>query len=65
MKPEKTFEDFLKNEHAKEYHGTDDDMPDAFDHWLEDAQGYWIELGDQYATTIRDYYQNEVVKESL
>ena len=28
------FEDFLMNEHAKEYHGTDDNMPDAFDNWL-------------------------------
>lgn len=29
-----TFEEFLKEEHAKHYYGTDDNMPDAFDHWL-------------------------------
>ena len=27
-------EDKLKAEHAKDYHGTDDDMPDAFENWL-------------------------------
>lgn len=39
------FEDFLKDIHAREYMGTDDDMPDAFEHWLsnldlEDIIGY-------------------------
>lgn len=29
-----TFEDFLKEEHASNYHGTDDKMSDAFDDWL-------------------------------
>lgn len=32
-------EDKLKEEHAKDYHGTDDDMPDAFESWLEDLSG--------------------------
>lgn len=32
----KNFEDFLKDKHAENYHGTDDDMPDAFDSWLTD-----------------------------
>ena len=30
-------EDKLKELHAKEYHGTDDDMPDAFDNWVVDV----------------------------
>lgn len=30
----KPFEDFLKDEHAKGYSGTDDDMSDAFDTWV-------------------------------
>lgn len=30
-----TFEDWLQSIHAKTYTGTDDDMPDAFDHWIE------------------------------
>lgn len=25
----------LKETHAEDYHGTDDDMPDAFENWLE------------------------------
>src|SRR5438876_3524827 len=29
-------EDKLKNAHANDYHGTDDDMPDAYDGWLMD-----------------------------
>ena len=29
-----TFIDFLKEIHAEDYHGTDDDMPDDFDNWL-------------------------------
>lgn len=28
-------EDVLKEAHAKDYHGTDDDMPDAYEGWLE------------------------------
>ena len=28
------FEEFLKDVHAKNYTGTDDDMPDAFDNWI-------------------------------
>ena len=27
-------EETLKAEHAKEYHGTDDDMPDEYENWL-------------------------------
>ena len=26
----------LRDEHAKDYHGMDDDMPDSFESWLED-----------------------------
>ena len=28
-------EEKLKDEHAKDYHGTDDDMPDEYEAWLE------------------------------
>lgn len=31
-----TFEDFLREEFAKEYRGLDDLMPDAFSDWLVD-----------------------------
>ena len=33
-----TFESFLQDIHAKDYHGTDDDMPDAFDNWITELQ---------------------------
>lgn len=29
-------EEKLKEAHAKDYHGTDDDMPDRYEAWLED-----------------------------
>jgi len=34
----KTFEEYLQEIHAQDYHGTDDDMPDSFDEWLTDLQ---------------------------
>lgn len=30
-----TFEDYLQNLHASQYNGTDDDMPDDFNNWLD------------------------------
>lgn len=34
----KTFEEYLQEVHAADYHGTDDDMPGAFDYWLSELQ---------------------------
>lgn len=31
-----TFEDYLKENHAKHYRGLDDDMPDAYEKWVTD-----------------------------
>ena len=39
------FEEWLKEWHAKEYIGTDDDMPDAFDTWtseLDTEEIFWL-----------------------
>lgn len=33
-----SFEDFLKDWHMKDYHGTDDAAPDAFEHWLSEIE---------------------------
>lgn len=30
------FEEYLKSIHSHDYHGTDDDMPDAFDSWFSE-----------------------------
>ena len=32
------FEKFLQEVHARDYHGTDDDMPDAFDAWVSELE---------------------------
>ncbi len=49
-----SFEDYLQEEHAKDYHGTDDDMPDAFDHWLSELQADdFLRLGDEYGEAIK------------
>ena len=40
-------------EHAKEYHGTDDDMPDAFEAWLQELDGAeLIEFGNRALETL-------------
>jgi hypothetical protein len=31
-----TFEQYLQDIHAKDYHGTDDDMPEGFERWAVD-----------------------------
>ncbi len=30
------FENYLQDLHAQDYHGTDDDMPDAYERWLSE-----------------------------
>ena len=35
LKQNDTFEEYLKELHAEQYHGVDDDMPDDFNNWLE------------------------------
>ena len=42
-----SFIELLKERHAKNYHGTDDDMPDAFDSWLVELDAdEWIAYGE-------------------
>ena len=36
MNKYQTFESYLQEIHAEDYHGLDDDMPDAFDAWVSD-----------------------------
>lgn len=44
----KLFEIYLKEVHAKQYTGTDDDMPDDFDNWLVGLDSdELIELGNK------------------
>lgn len=49
MKLHQSFEDYLKDQHAADYIGTDDAMPDAFDHWLTELDiESMLAYGDQY-----------------
>jgi len=48
MKPE-DFEHFLAEIHAKQYRGSDDDMPDAFNDFLSDLSvETWLKYGNRY-----------------
>jgi hypothetical protein len=33
-----TFEEYLQEKHMENYHGTDDDSPDAYEAWITDMQ---------------------------
>lgn len=55
MKTIPTFEDFLKETHAKAYTGTADDMPDDFDRWLSEFQEQsWLIYGDRYGLKVKE-----------
>lgn len=43
------FEYFLQVEHMKDYHGTDDDAPDAYEHWISNMDvDLLIKYGNVY-----------------
>lgn len=44
-----TYEDYLQEKHAKNYTGTDDDMPDNFDAWVSNLDS------EETARYIVDY----------
>ena len=49
MEKRQSFEDFLEDKHAKDYMGTDDDMPDAFSTWLTNLDAdELINYGDDH-----------------
>jgi hypothetical protein len=57
------FEDFLKEWHGQDYHGTDDDMSDAYEAWLESLeQQSLLELGD---SAIRKAQSGNIDKQLL
>jgi hypothetical protein len=48
------FEDYLKQVHAENYHGLDDDMPDAFDEWLTELSADdFIQYADQAIALVK------------
>ena len=43
------FEEYLEDKHAKTYMGTDDDMSDSFDSYLQNLDiDDWLRLGTLY-----------------
>lgn len=55
MRPE-TFEDYLQDIHSKNYHGTDDDMPDAYEKWVCELDvAEVIEYAEAWGKKIRGY----------
>jgi hypothetical protein len=59
----KTFEEYLKEQHAEQYTGTDDDMPDDLDNWMSElsvsevmiyADGWMAEYRSFIRLTIHD-----------
>jgi len=46
----KEFEDYLKEQHGKNYRGLDDDMPDAYEKWVTELDLTTVmELADDYS----------------
>ena len=47
-------EDYLKDVHAEQYEGLDDDMPDAFNDWLTELDvDEWIEYAEKWMGTLK------------
>lgn len=56
-----TFEDFLKEKHAKNYMGTDDDMGEEFECYLEDIEkDEMLELADEWTKSVLEFAQLKV-----
>ena len=61
-----TFEDFLSSKHAEDYHGCDDDMPDAFESWLNELSvDDMILHANEYASLKNQMMLEEVLPEEL
>lgn len=53
-----TFEQFLSAKFFEDYHGTDDDSPDAFDNWLSNLDVQ--EILDYAEEALALAYKNKV-----
>ena len=50
------FETFMIDEHAKQYHGLDDEMPDDYEEWLVDLDvNDLIKYANQYAKVCNPF----------
>lgn len=54
---QQTFEEYLRDRHAAQYHGTDDDMSDDFDGWLVNLEiDKVIEYADRWGKESNSIY---------
>lgn len=59
---QQTFEEYLQDRHAVQYHGTDDDMPDDFDQWVSELDpNKVIEYAERWGDELKRIYCNEVL----
>jgi len=57
------FEEYLKEIHAKDYMGTDDDMPDSFDDFLGNLDGEeYIKHGNVFSKILLDLIGKDIIK---
>ena len=56
-----TFENYLMEVHAEDYHGTDDDMIDNFNAWVENQEASDIlQLAEDFAVALNEKLKNAV-----
>lgn len=61
---EQTFENYLKEIHAEDYHGTDDDMTDAFESWLVELQvDDLIQYAQKWGARELQIFKTDIMKD--
>ena len=56
MRTYKDFEDFLQEKHGNQYTGLDDEMPEAYEEWLQDLDVQeLINFANQYAKVCNPF----------
>ncbi len=59
----KTFNDYLMEQHDKQYHGIADDAPDDYQDWVDCLQPYeWIDLVEEYTNDKLQQQEKEMVE---
>lgn len=55
-KEKKPFEEYLKDKHAEDYHGLDDEMGESFDNWVGNLDcDSLIDYGDEFVRKLLVY----------
>ena len=58
------FERFMQDEHALQYMGLDDEMPDNYSDWMADLSvDEWLELGEKFYKKISKDAGEQLLKE--